>query len=157
RSSTRSPTRSSAAPEQTASSNGSGNWKRPPDGTSWPSFSSSTTHKIPRMKPTRQTSVLRKALQSGCLAMPGAYNAATALLIERAGFDGVYVSGAGLANATAGVPDIGLLTLAEVSQLAGYIARAVAIPALVDADTGFGGADNCARTVSDFELAGTAG
>ena len=54
--------------------------------------------------------------------MPGAYNAATALLIERAGFDGVYVSGAGLANATAGVPDIGLLTLAEVTQLAGYIA-----------------------------------
>ena len=115
------------------------------------------THKIPRMKPTRQTSVLRKALQSGCIAMPGAYNAATALLIERAGFDGVYVSGAGLANATAGVPDIGLLTLAEVSQLAGYIARAVSIPALVDADTGFGGAENAARTVQDFERAGIAG
>jgi methylisocitrate lyase len=89
--------------------------------------------------------------------MPGAYNAATGLLIERAGFEGVYVSGAGLANATAGVPDIGLLTLAEVTQLAGYIARAVKVPALVDADTGFGGAENAARTVEEFERAGIAG
>ena len=62
--------------------------------------------------------------------MPGAFNAATARLVERAGFPAVYVSGAGLANATAGVPDIGLLTLTEVAQLAGYIADAVRIPAL---------------------------
>ena len=107
------------------------------------------------------TTALRHALtrrrRGACLMMPGAYNAATALLIERAGFDAVYVSGAGLSNATAGVPDIGLLTLSEVSLLAGYIARAVRIPALVDADTGFGGADNCARTVAEFELAGIAG
>jgi methylisocitrate lyase len=105
------------------------------------------------------TAALRNALRlrRGCLMMPGAYNAATALLIEQAGFDAVYVSGAGLSNATAGVPDIGLLTLSEVSLLAGYIARAVRIPALVDADTGFGGADNCARTVTEFELAGVAG
>jgi methylisocitrate lyase len=89
--------------------------------------------------------------------MPGAYNAATALLIEQAGFAGVYVSGAGLANATAGVPDIGLLTLSEVAQLAGYIARAVKVPVLADADTGFGGADNAARTVVEFERAGIAG
>ena len=59
--------------------------------------------------------------------MPGAFNAATARLVERAGFPAVYVSGAGLANATAGVPDIGLLTLTEVAQLAGYIADAVRI------------------------------
>jgi methylisocitrate lyase len=89
--------------------------------------------------------------------MPGAYNAATALLIERAGFDCLYVSGAGLSNATAGVPDIGLLTLSEVAQLAGYIARAVKVPALADADTGFGGAENAARTVVEFERAGLAG
>ena len=62
---------------------------------------------------------------SGCVVMPGAHNAATARLIERCGFPGVYVSGAGLANATAGVPDIGWLTLTEVAQLAGYIAGAV--------------------------------
>jgi methylisocitrate lyase len=89
--------------------------------------------------------------------MPGAYNAATALLIEQAGFDAVYVSGAGLSNATAGVPDIGLLTLSEVAQLAGYIARAVKVPVLADADTGFGGGENAARTVEEFERAGLAG
>ena len=86
--------------------------------------------------------------------MPGAFNAAIAKLIERIGFPAVYVSGAGLANATAGVPDIGLLTLTEVTQLAGYIARAVKIPALADADTGFGGPANVARAVREFERAG---
>lgn len=89
--------------------------------------------------------------------MPGAFNAATARLIERAGFPAVYISGAGLANATAGVPDIGLLSLAEVAQLAGYIAEAVRIPSIVDADTGFGGPQNVARTVQEFERAGLAG
>jgi methylisocitrate lyase len=89
--------------------------------------------------------------------MPGAFNAATARLVERAGFSAVYVSGAGLANATAGVPDIGLLTLTEVAQLAGYLADAVSIPALVDADTGFGGPANVGRTVRIFEQAGLAG
>src|SRR5207237_10777629 len=49
--------------------------------------------------------------------------------------------GAGMANSAAGVPDIGLLTLTEVARLAGYIANAVNIPAIVDADTGFGGAE----------------
>jgi methylisocitrate lyase len=89
--------------------------------------------------------------------MPGAFNAATARLVERCGFSAVYVSGAGLANATAGVPDIGLLSLSEVAQLAGYIAEAVRIPALVDADTGFGGPENVSRTVRVFERAGVAG
>lgn len=89
--------------------------------------------------------------------MPGVCNAATARMVERAGFDAVYISGAGLCNATAGVPDIGLLTLTEVAQLAGYVARAVDIPAIVDADTGFGGAGNAARTVRELEAAGLAG
>jgi methylisocitrate lyase len=109
------------------------------------------------MKPLRKTTQLRRAIRSGCIAMPGAFNAATARLIERAGFEAVYVSGAGLANATAGVPDIGLLSLAEVAQLAGYIARAVKIPALVDADTGFGGPVKTAHAVKKFERAGLAG
>ncbi|HSU66703.1 MAG TPA: isocitrate lyase/phosphoenolpyruvate mutase family protein, partial [Tepidisphaeraceae bacterium] len=100
---------------------------------------------------------LRKLIADGCVAMPGAFNAATARLIERAGFDAVYVSGAGLANATAGVPDIGLLGLDEVARLAGYIAAAVKIPAIVDADTGFGAAHNVARTVQEIEKAGLAG
>jgi methylisocitrate lyase len=109
------------------------------------------------MKTPRKTTVLRRLIGRSCVAMPGAFNAATARLIERAGFQAVYVSGAGLSNATAGVPDVGLLTLSEVARLAGYIADAVNIPALVDADTGFGGAENVARTVREFERAGVAG
>jgi methylisocitrate lyase len=89
--------------------------------------------------------------------LPGVPNAATARQVERAGFDALYISGAGMANATAGVPDIGLLSMTEVVRLAGYIANAVAIPAIVDADTGFGGAENVARTVYELEKAGLAG
>jgi methylisocitrate lyase len=85
------------------------------------------------------------------------FNATTGRLVERSGFDALYISGAGLCNATAGVPDIGLLTLTEVAQLAGYVARAVKIPCIVDADTGFGGSENAARTVEEFERAGLAG
>src|SRR5438045_922487 len=91
------------------------------------------------------------------IMLPGVPNAAMARQAERAGFDAVYVSGAGMANATAGVPDIGLLTLTEVAQLAGYIANAIDIPAIVDADTGFGGAENVARTIRELEGAGLAG
>src|SRR5437867_6792458 len=109
------------------------------------------------MKAIRKSTLLRRAMRQGCVMMPGAFNAATARLVERAGVPAVYVSGAGLANATAGVPDIGLLTLTEVAQLAGYIADAVRIPALADADTGFGGPENVARTVHTFERAGLAG
>src|SRR5882762_6235892 len=109
------------------------------------------------MKWLRKTTLLRRAIRNDCVMMPGAFNAATARLAERAGFQAVYISGAGLANATAGVPDIGLLTLSEVAQLAGYIADAVKIPALVDADTGFGGPENVARATQAFERAGLAG
>src|SRR3954471_2450512 len=103
------------------------------------------------------SSRLRQLIKTGCVAMPGVFNAAMGRLVERSGFDAVYISGAGLCNATAGVPDIGLLTLTEVAQLAGYVARAVKIPCIVDADTGFGGAENAARTVEEFERAGLAG
>jgi len=89
--------------------------------------------------------------------LPGVPNAAIARQVERIGFDAVYVSGAGMANATAGVPDIGLLTLTEVVRLAGYIAKSVKIPAIVDADTGFGGSENVARTIHELEAAGLAG
>ena len=100
---------------------------------------------------------LRELISKGAVILPGVPNAATARQVERAGFDAVYVSGAGMANATAGVPDIGLLTLTEVARLAGYIAKAVKIPAIVDADTGFGGSENVARTIQELEKAGLAG
>src|SRR2546430_10376743 len=105
------------------------------------------------MKPLSRSAMLRRAIRDGCVVMPGAFNAAVARLVERAGFPAVYVSGAGLANATAGVPDIGLLSLEEVAQLAGYVAKAVRIPALVDADTGFGGPAAVTRAVEAFEQA----
>jgi methylisocitrate lyase len=100
---------------------------------------------------------LRELITQGAVMMPGVPNAAMARQVERAGFDGVYISGAGMANATAGLPDIGLLTMTEVVTLAGYVANAVTIPAIVDADTGFGGAENVARTVRELERAGLAG
>src|SRR5438105_13124412 len=99
----------------------------------------------------------RELIGQDCVAMPGVPNAAIARQVERAGFQALYVSGAGLANATAGVPDIGLLSLTEVAQLAGYIAEAVRIPCIVDADTRFGGAENVARTIRQLERAGLAG
>lgn len=106
--------------------------------------------------PSRATR-LRRLLSRQCVPMPGAFNAAIARLIERAGFGACYISGAGLANATAGMPDIGLLGLDEVARLASYICSAVKIPVLADADTGFGDDANVARTVREFERAGLAG
>jgi methylisocitrate lyase len=100
---------------------------------------------------------LRQLIRDGFVAMPGVPNAATARQVERAGFDAVYISGAGIANSTAGLPDIGLLGMGEVVRLAGYAANAVKIPAIVDADTGFGGAENVARTIRELESAGLAG
>src|SRR5215216_8037648 len=104
-------------------------------------------------KPAR----LRELIAKGAIMLPGVPNAAMARQVERVGFDAVYISGAGMANATAGVPDIGLLTLTEVARLAGYVAQAVKIPAIVDADTGFGGAENVGRTIRELEAAGLAG
>src|SRR5467141_4141857 len=100
---------------------------------------------------------LRELIAKGAVMMPGVPNASMARQVEQVGFDAVYISGAGMANATAGVPDIGLLTLTEVVRLAGYIASAVKIPAIVDADTGFGGSENVARTIRELEAAGLAG
>ncbi|WP_129659416.1 methylisocitrate lyase [Rothia uropygialis] len=87
---------------------------------------------------------------------PGAYTPISAKLIEEKGFDGVYISGAVLANEL-GFPDIGLTTLAEVAQRAGQIARMTNLPAIVDADTGFGEPMNVARTIQELEDAGLAG
>ena len=87
--------------------------------------------------------------------MPGAFNALTAIQIEEAGFEAVYVSGAGLAAAR-GLPDIGLLSMTEVAADAGTIANAVSIPALVDADTGYGPPLSVMRAVREFEQRGLA-
>lgn len=99
----------------------------------------------------------RAALASGkLLRMPGAFNPLSARLIQEKGFEGVYVSGAVL-SADLGLPDIGLTSVTEVTQRAGQIARVTDLPALVDADTGFGEPMNVARTVQLVEDAGLAG
>ncbi|MDZ7703577.1 MAG: methylisocitrate lyase [Trueperaceae bacterium] len=101
--------------------------------------------------------MLRDKLASGGLSrFPGAFSPLVAMLIEEQGFDGVYVSGAVLAN-DLGLPDIGLTTLSEVTQRAGRVARATNLPILVDIDTGFGEPLNVARTVVELEAAGLAG
>lgn len=89
--------------------------------------------------------------------MPGVFNAITAQLAERAGFDALYLSGAGVTNSLTGLPDIALLTLTEMAVQARYVARATRLPVLADADTGYGETLNVARTVEDFEHAGLAG
>src|SRR2546423_887952 len=106
---------------------------------------------------TSKSKRLRELIAQGAVMMPGVPNASMARQVEQAGFDAVYVSGAGMANSTAGVPDIGLLRRDEVVTLAGYVAKAVRIPAIVDADTGFGEGEDVARTIRDLEKAGLAG
>ncbi len=87
---------------------------------------------------------------------PGAFSPLVSMEIEKTGFDGVYVSGAVL-SADLGLPDIGLTTLTEVSQRAYQIARVTNLPAIVDADTGFGEPMSAARTVQVMEEMGLAG
>ncbi|WP_285723807.1 methylisocitrate lyase [Psychromicrobium xiongbiense] len=100
---------------------------------------------------------LRALLASGKLQQfPGAFNPLSARLIQDKGFDGVYISGAVL-SADLGLPDIGLTTLTEVAGRAQQIARMTDLPAIVDADTGFGEPMNVARSVQEFEDAGLAG
>jgi methylisocitrate lyase len=100
---------------------------------------------------------LRELLAQGTILMPGAFNALSARLIEREGFEALYLSGAVLANSVGGVPDIGLMTLSEAREHAVHVANATTIPILADADTGYGGADNAARTVRVLEAAGISG
>ncbi|MFD5599702.1 methylisocitrate lyase [Leucobacter sp. NPDC058333] len=101
--------------------------------------------------------LFRERLASGeLLRFPGAFNPLSARLIEQKGFDGVYISGAVL-SADLGLPDIGLTTLTEVAGRAQQIARMTELPAIVDADTGFGEPMNVARTIQTLEDAGLAG
>ena len=99
----------------------------------------------------------RKILERpGTTIIPGAHDALTARLIASRGFEAVYMSGAGVVNALAGLPDNGLASFSEVLMNARYIADAVEIPLVVDVDTGYGNAVNVVRTVRDFERAGVA-
>lgn len=101
--------------------------------------------------------LLRHALaEEAPLIAPGVFNALFARLVEEARFGAVYLSGAGVANSLLGTPDIGLTTVTEISLVTERIADVVQLPVIVDADTGFGGANNVARTVRTLERAGAA-
>ncbi len=104
----------------------------------------------------KRAALRRRLAGEGLLQLPGAFNPLSARLIEERGFDGVYVSGA-VISADLGLPDIGLTTLSEVAARSGQIARVTELPAIVDADTGFGEPMNVARTVQVLEDAGVAG
>ena len=94
--------------------------------------------------------------RDGMVVAPGAYDCITARLIERAGYDAVYMTGAGTA-ATLGYPDFGLVTMTEMVDNARRIAAAVNVPVIADADTGYGNELNVVRTVREYEAAGVAG
>ena len=88
--------------------------------------------------------------------LPGVYDALSARIFEDAGFPALHMSGAAV-SCSMGYPDVGLLTMSEVLNRAREIARAVSIPLIVDADTGYGSVVNVVRTVREFEDAGIAG
>lgn len=101
---------------------------------------------------------LRSALSGDTpLVLPGVTDALGARLVEQAGFSAVYATGAGLANAQYGVPDLGLISLAEVVDHVGRLTEATHLPVVVDADTGYGGPLSAMRTVRLVERAGAAG
>jgi methylisocitrate lyase len=91
------------------------------------------------------------------LQVVGTVNAFSALLAERAGFRALYLSGAGVANASFGLPDLGITSLNDVCEDVRRISSATGLPLLVDADTGWGTAFNISRTVSDLIRSGAAG
>ena len=91
------------------------------------------------------------------LQIVGAINAYTAMLAEKAGFKALYLSGAGVANASFGMPDLAMTTLNDVCEDIRRITSATDLPLLVDADTGWGGAFMIGRTIAEMHRAGAAG
>ncbi len=91
------------------------------------------------------------------LVMPGAYDALSAKLIEATGFNVVYMTGYGQSASKLGAPDVGLMTMSEMSERVKDICAAVSVPVICDGDTGFGNVVNVVRTVREYERAGAAG
>ena len=110
----------------------------------------------PAPTPTQRRERLRGLLSSGTLVLPGVTDALGARLVEQAGFEAAYLTGAGLANAQHGIPDVGLLSLGEVADHVDRIASATTLPLVVDADTGFGGPVMAMRAARRLERAGAA-
>jgi len=105
----------------------------------------------------RSTTRLRELLKSTPLVVPGCYDALSAKVLERTGFPAVYMTGYGTSLALLGLPDAGLATMSEMHLNARYIANAVAVPVIADADNGYGNAINVMRTVREYIQTGVAG
>lgn len=99
---------------------------------------------------------LRELMDAGCVSAPGAFNGLVARAAKQAGFEALYVSGAAV-SASAGLPDVGLVTLEGFCRVIGEVSRASGLPVLADADTGFGEGEMTARTVWEYAKAGAAG
>ena len=104
----------------------------------------------------RTTRLKQMARWREAILVPGAANALFARVVEAAGFDCAYITGAGIANMRLGAPDIGLITLSEIADTVWSTADAVDLPLIVDADTGFGNALNAYRSMRMLERAGAA-
>jgi methylisocitrate lyase len=100
--------------------------------------------------------VLRQAVTDSTLVIPGAFNALVGRMIEEAGFEAMYLSGAAFSAGALALPDVGLFTLTELVEQTTRLTRRVNVPVIVDADTGFGEAVNVERTITELEAAGAA-
>jgi len=105
----------------------------------------------------KKTTILRHLIErKNILVAPGCYNALTAKIAEKTGFEAVYLSGYGVSVSLIGVPDVGLATMTEMHNVARYVANAVQIPVIADSDTGYGNAINVMRTVKEYIQTGVA-
>ncbi|MGE0775386.1 MAG: oxaloacetate decarboxylase [Sphingomonadaceae bacterium] len=103
------------------------------------------------------TTKLRESLKNGMVVAPGCFDAFTARLAQKAGFEAIHMTGFGVEATQLGAPDLGLMSMSEIVNHAGRMAAAIDIPIIADIDTGFGGVLNVQRTISEIERAGVAG
>jgi methylisocitrate lyase len=105
---------------------------------------------------TSRGQILRSAVAANAIQVPGAPNALVGRLIEEMGFSATYLSGAAVSAGVLALPDVGLMTLADLVAQVNYLTARVTIPVIVDADTGFGDAASVEHTVAELERAGAA-
>jgi 2-methylisocitrate lyase-like PEP mutase family enzyme len=115
---------------------------------------SSRRHAMPTSSTARRTAFRAKVEERNGLLVPGAFNAMSARVIEDAGFEALYLTGAGVTNMSLGLPDLGFVGLHEIAEHTARVRDAVELPLIVDADTGFGNAINVRHTVRTLERSG---